>query len=113
MAKNNKNGLVYSTDKEWFEGLEIPLEDAQETLSPSKQKLKIFTDRLKGNKLAIRITGFSGTEDELEALAKELKQACGVGGSAKNGEIILQGDCKSRAGDYLTKKGFSWKLAGG
>jgi len=113
MAKNNKNGLVYSTDKEWFEGLEIPGEEIQETLEPKKQKLKIFTDRLKGNKIAIRITGFSGTEDELEDLAKELKKACGVGGSAKNSEIILQGDCKTKAGEYLTKKGYSWKLAGG
>ncbi len=87
--KNNKDGIVFSTNKNFsFESDETP----GASLPPQQQNLKIFLDRISGGKLVTRVHGFVGTEADLETLGKTLKQKCGVGGSTKNEEILLQGD---------------------
>jgi translation initiation factor 1 len=109
MKKNNN--IVYSTDPNWQPEEDKPEET--ETLSPEKQNLRIELVRLKGNKLATVITQFIGTEQDLNALCKALKQVCGVGGTAKNGEIQLQGDVRTKVESYLQKQGYKYKRKGG
>jgi len=105
-------GMVYSTNPDF--NYEKEDSDADETLEPSKQNLRVQLDRKKRKgKSVTLITGFIGTEDDLKTLAKELKSKCGVGGSAKNGEIIIQGDFVQKVMDILTKAGYKSKRSGG
>lgn len=108
--KNPNSGFVYSTNPEFR-----PEENEQEGLSPvpGHQKLRIFLDRLGGNKMVTRVNGFQGPDAELETLGKKLKQQCGTGGSVKDGEILLQGDKRDQVMNLLTKAGFKAKKAGG
>lgn len=111
MKKNKNSTIVYSTDPNWQ-----PEEDKTEetpTLPPEKQDLRIELLRLKGNKLATVITQFIGTEEDLNLLCKTLKQLCGVGGTAKDGEIHLQGDVRTKVETYLQKQGYKYKRKGG
>jgi translation initiation factor 1 len=110
--KNSSGGLVYSTNRDLDLGRDDD-EDSSDAHAPSGQQLKIFLDRLKGNKLVSRVTGFTGKEADLEALGKLLKQKCGVGGSVKDGEILLQGDHRDKLLVILQKEGFKAKKAGG
>ncbi len=117
MSKNKKNislsdlgGLVYSTDPDFK--LEIEVTEA-ETLAPAKQNLKItLNKRLKGGKVATVITGFQGSQEELEKLAKLLKNKCACGGSAKEGEIIIQGSFLEKVKTELTSLGYKYKVSG-
>lgn len=113
MAKKKKRweGIVYSTDPDFDGGYEE--EDVIETLPPNKQTLRIYLDRLKGNKLLTRIDDFQGTDDDLKDLGKQLKQLCGCGGSTKNGQILLQGSFRDKVADKLRQMGYKVKLAGG
>lgn len=111
MKKNKNNNIVYSTDPNWQP--EIDKTEESTTLPPEKQDLRIELLRLKGNKLATVITQFIGTEDDLNALCKTLKQLCGVGGTAKDGEIHLQGDVRAKAEAHLQKQGYRYKRKGG
>ncbi|MFI3301745.1 MAG: translation initiation factor [Rikenellaceae bacterium] len=105
-------GMVYSTDPN-FEYKSAEDSDA-ETLEPSKQDLRVWLDRKqRGGKVATMVKGFVGSEDDLKALARELKTKCGVGGAAKDGEIIVQGDHRDRVVEILTKSGYKCKRAGG
>ena len=93
MSKKNSNriGVVYSTNPDFqYEEIE---EFEQETLPNNQQKLYVQLDKKqRAGKQVTLITGFVGTSEDLEILGKELKNKCGVGGSVKNGEILLQGD---------------------
>jgi translation initiation factor 1 len=104
MAKGRID-VVYSTNPDFRYRYDEP--EVQETLPAAKQKLRVTLDRKKrGGKTVTLVTGFVGTQDDLAALAKELKSKCGVGGSAKDGEIIVQGDFREKVTQILSQKGY-------
>jgi translation initiation factor 1 len=102
--KNDKHGFVYSTDPNFkFE----EEDQAAETLPAAQQKLRVRLEtKHRGGKAATLIAGFIGTEEDLEALGKNLKNFCGTGGSAKEGEIIIQGDQREKVIQWLLKNGY-------
>ena len=107
--KNNdwkdRLNVVYSTNPDF----NYDMDDDQEqvTLDKSKQ-LRVSLDRKnRGGKVVTLITGFVGTENDQKELGKMLKSKCGVGGSAKDGEIIVQGDFKQKVIDLLIKEGYT------
>ncbi len=102
--KSDKNGTVYSTNPDY--AFDFGEEDAP-TLKPSKQHLRIMLDKKqRGGKKVTLITGFQGAEYDLAVLGKELKTACGVGGSTKDGEILIQGDFREKVLALLLRKGY-------
>jgi len=114
MTKNKhlSGNIVYSTNPEMLR------QDADEhltgSLPPQQQNLRVWLDRKqRKGKVVTLITGFSGSEDDLSTLAKLLKTKCGVGGSAKEGEIIIQGDVRNKVMEILAKEGYKAKMAGG
>jgi translation initiation factor 1 len=116
MSKKNKkagdDGLVYSTNSNiQFNNLDA--DNEEESLAADEQNLRIHLDRLGGGKVLTRIVGYIGSEDEINALGKELKQKCGVGGSIKNAEILIQGDHRDKVLQILLKQGYKAKKAGG
>lgn len=106
MGKNkNRVGVVFSTNPEF--NYEYEDDGAVETLEPSKQKLTVRIDRhARGGKQVTLVTGFVGTDDDLAELGKKLKSRCGVGGSAKDGEIIIQGDFRDKVIELLQADGY-------
>lgn len=105
-------GIVYSTNP-GFQFDSEPEPD-QETLPPGRQKLYVKLDRKnRKGKTVTLITGFVGGEDALKALAKDLKNRCGVGGSAKEGEILIQGNFRDRIIKLLTELGYNVIRSGG
>jgi len=109
--KKNRSDVVYSTNPDF------KLYDDEEelgSLEPKKQDLRIHLDKKqrKGKKVTL-ITGFVGNDYDLAVLGKTLKSKCGVGGSTKDGEIIIQGDLREKVKGILDGLGFKSKLAGG
>jgi translation initiation factor 1 len=104
-------GVVFSTNPDFQ--YETDKKDEATTLAPERQNLKVWLDRLKGGRVATVVRGFVGSADDLATLGKELKKSCGVGGTAKDGEIIIQGDHRDRVVELLTKAGYRCKRAGG
>ena len=108
MSKKNKpdtRGFVYSTDPNFsFAGNE---NNNNETLLPVQQKLKIRLEtKHRAGKAVSLVTGFIGIEEDLEDLGKKLKNFCGTGGSAKDGEIIIQGDQREKILQWLFKNDY-------
>ncbi len=98
--------VVYSTNPDFK--YETDGEEEQDTLPKEKQQLRISLDkRNRKGKAVSLITGFTGTTEDLETLGKLLKVKCGVGGSAKDGEIIIQGDFRNKILELLQKEGYA------
>ncbi len=111
MGKNKQKGF-YSTNPN-FQFEEDTFEE-QETLFNSEQRLYVSIDRKqRGGKEVTLIEGFVGTDEDLKNLGKTLKSKCGVGGSAKDGEILIQGNLKDKVYDILIADGYSVKKKGG
>lgn len=103
--KSDKHGFVYSTDPNFqFQHEE---ENAAETLPPQQQKLMVRLDtKQRGGKTVTLIEGFIGTDEDLQTLGRSLKNFCGTGGSAKEGEIIVQGDQREKVAQWLLKNNY-------
>ena len=98
--------VVYSTNPDYR--YETDDDEHAGTIEPGKQNLRVQLDKKnRGGKVVTLVTGFIGTEDELKELGKLLKTKCGVGGSAKDGEIIVQGDFKQKVLELLKKEGYT------
>ena len=103
--KSDNNGTVYSTNPNFVFDYG---EEEVLTLEPAKQNLRIMLDKKqRGGKKVTLITGFQGSDFDLAVLGKELKSACGVGGSVKDGEILLQGDFREKVLALLQQKGYN------
>ena len=109
MKKNDwkeRLNIVYSTNPDF--SYETEEENMAETLPPQQQRLRVQLDRKnRGGKVVTLITGFVGNDDDLKDLGKMLKSKYGVGGSAKDGEIIVQGDFKQKVIDLLLTAGYT------
>lgn len=115
MSKKNdwkkRDGVVYSTSSE-FE-YNYNKQDEAATLPPQQQNLKVMLDKsMRAGKQVTLVTGFVGTATDLEALGKLLKTKCGVGGSVKDGEVVIQGDHRDKIVDILTKEKYKAKRVG-
>ena len=107
----NREGIVYSTnpDFNYFENMP----GLEATLPNDQQNLLVRLDKKhRGGKVVTLVEGFVGHPDDLKALAKELKSKCGVGGSQKDGEIIIQGDFKEKVYQLLIERNYKAKKSG-
>lgn len=108
MKKNDwkdRLNIVYSTNPDF--AYEMEGEEEPETLEKEKQNLRVFIEKKnRGGKTATVVKGFAGTEEDLKELAKLLKTRCGVGGAAKDGEIIIQGELRDKVVELLKKEGY-------
>ncbi len=117
MAKNKKkgganSGVVYSTGNNYNSDWES--DESIETLEPEAQVLRVYIEKKgRGGKTASVVKGFVGSTDDLTDLSKTIKSKCGVGGSVKEGEIIIQGDQRNKIVEMLGQKGYNIKKAGG
>lgn len=106
----SKLGMTWSTDPDF----QNDPEEAVDTPPPGRQNLRVMLDKKQraGKKVTL-VVGFTGSDDDLKELGKLLKTKCGVGGSAKDGEIIIQGDFRDKVLDILLRAGYTAKRSGG
>lgn len=112
MAKKNewkrREGVVYSTEPDY--NYSVPSEEHSEPIPPNRQLLHVFVDKSgRAGKQVTVISGFSGPPADLDILSKMLKTRCGVGGSVKDGDILIQGDLREKVAGILAKEGFKTK----
>lgn len=104
--RKKRVGVVYSTDPD-FEYSDDSQEET-EILPKNQQKLRLSMERAgRGGKTVTLVKGYVGSEEDINALCKQLKQKCGVGGSVKDGEIIIQGDHRQRLVEILKNEGYT------
>ena len=118
MAKDKKKiindfgGIMYSTDPSFV--YEDKQAEDDKPLTNAQQDLRVTLDRKnRGGKAVTLITGYVGNDEQLQLLAKFLKSKCGVGGAAKDGEILIQGDFRDKVILLLQKEGYKVKKSGG
>ncbi len=106
-----RDGIVFSTSSDFeyqYQG-----DSEAETLSPAQQSLRVLVDKSgRAGKVVTLVTGFVGSNNDLEALGRLLKTRCGTGGSVKDGEILIQGDVRDKLVQILQKEGYKAKRAG-
>lgn len=115
MAKKNdwkkRDGVVYSTNSDF--NYEVKQEANEETLPAQQQQLRVQLDKsMRAGKQVTLVTGFTGKTGDIEVLGKLLKVKCGVGGSVKDREIIIQGDHRDKIVQILIKEGYKAKRIG-
>lgn len=115
MAKSNdwkkRDGVVYSTNSDFQ--FTYSQSDTPPTLPPQQQNLRVLLDKsMRAGKQVTLVTGFIGAHDDLEKLGKMLKSKCGVGGSTKDGEVLIQGDQRDKIVQFLIKEGYKAKRSG-
>ena len=105
-------GIMYSTDPSFiYESVD---DNVNEVIPNNQQDLRVMLDRKnRGGKAVTLITGFLGSDGDLETLTKMLKTKCGVGGSCKDGEVLIQGDFRDKVMQLLQKEGYKVKKSGG
>jgi translation initiation factor 1 len=107
----NREGVVYSTNPDFNFFQNIP--GLQDTLPNEEQNLLVRMERKgRGGKVVTIVEGFVGSSDDLKELSKLLKNKCGVGGSQKDGEIIIQGDVKDKVYSILSQENYNVKKSG-
>ena len=107
MGKKSK--VVFSTDPDYLD----EKEKKEETLSNKKQQLRVWRQRLVGGRIVTLVKGFYGKNEDLQSLGKQLTTACSSGGTAKNGEVLIQGDHRDKIVNLLNNKGYKAKVSGG
>ena len=111
-SKKHRSGIVFSTDPDYEYNYNN--NEEAETLLPEDQDLRVMLDRKsRAGKQVTLITGFIGSDEDLKSLAKFLKSKCGVGGSSKNNEIMIQGDFRDKVLQLLQNEGYKVKKSGG
>ena len=113
MGLEDLGGFVFSTDKD-FDPEQYKEEGQEEILEPGEQLLEAhYSSKGRAGKKVTVVKGFVGPEEDLQALGKDLKKKCGVGGSVKDREIIIQGDVRDKVMSYLRELGYKVKRIGG